>query len=288
MDYYAMVQKSIDYIEDNLEDRIYLEQVAEQACFSITHFYRIFQAMVGESVKEYIRKRRLSEAAHKLLATKSKVIDIAFDYHFESQEAFTRAFDRMYGITPGRYRKFRQELLLFEKINVSERKHQNLFGGLYMEPKIIMKNGFSVIGMECQMSQEEKEAGFNPAVELWNKFNNRKGEIANAIPNVNIGLSPYETGYDAKHSYIAGVEVAKVDKVPDGMVVRTVPAAKFAVFMIKGKISEWGKQFDFIFGKWIPESKYEFDTVDSMEVYGEKAKDINSEEYEYELYLPIK
>lgn len=288
MDYYAMIQNSINFIEKNLDENIELGQVAKKACFSVTHFYRIFQAMVGESVKEYIRKRRLSEAAHKLIATKSRVIDIAFEYRFESQEAFTRAFDKVYGITPGRYRKNSHELVYYEKVNVYERKKLELFGGISMEPKIIVKNEFTVIGMECKISQEEKEAGFNPIIGLWQEFNSRRSEIKNAIPDVCFGLTPNEHMYDEKQSYIAAVQVTKVDEVPEGMVSRTVPAAKFAVFTIKGKVSELGKQFDFIFGKWIPESEYEIDMVDSIEVFGEKAKDMNSENYEFELYIPVK
>ena len=288
MDYYATIQKSIDFIEENLSESISLEQIARHANFSITHFYRVFQAMVGEPVKEYIRKRRLSEAAYTLLATKNKVLDVAIEYRFESQEAFTRAFDKMYGVTPGRYRKNRQELVFYEKVLILERRKLNLFGGIEMEPKIIIKDGFSVIGMECKMSQAEKEAGFNPAVELWQKFHNRKHEIKDGISGIYYGLTPHESWSDAKQSYIAGIQVTQIDAVPKGMVFRTLPSAKYAVFTIKGKIETWGNQFDCIFGKWLPESGFELGEADSIEIYGEKAKDVSSDDYEYDLYLPVK
>ncbi len=54
------IQKSIDFIEDHLKDNIDIHEVIQQSNFSITHFYRIFHALVGESLKDYIRKRRLN------------------------------------------------------------------------------------------------------------------------------------------------------------------------------------------------------------------------------------
>lgn len=69
-------------------------------------------------MKEYIRKRRLSCAAHDLLITSKRIIDIAVEYQFQSQESFTRAFKKMFGITPGKYRKSRNCVKLFQKVNV--------------------------------------------------------------------------------------------------------------------------------------------------------------------------
>ena len=105
MNYYERIQRSIDYIEEQLTGPIRLEQAASEACFSTSHFYRIFHALVGHSVKEYIRKRRLSEAAARLISHEGRIIDLSFDYQFESQEAFTRAFKKLFGMTPGEYRR---------------------------------------------------------------------------------------------------------------------------------------------------------------------------------------
>lgn len=61
--------------------------------------------MVGEPVAEYIRKKRLEEAANELLTTENKIIDIALKYQFSNQESFTKAFKRLYGIPPKEFRK---------------------------------------------------------------------------------------------------------------------------------------------------------------------------------------
>jgi AraC family transcriptional regulator len=61
--------------------------------------------MVGEPVAEYIRRRRLMEAAKELLNTDDKIVDISLDYQFGSQEAFTKAFKKLYGIPPREFRR---------------------------------------------------------------------------------------------------------------------------------------------------------------------------------------
>ena len=60
MNSYQRIQAAIDHIESHLTEPIELSRVASAACFSLSHFYRIFHALVGHSVKEYIRKRRLA------------------------------------------------------------------------------------------------------------------------------------------------------------------------------------------------------------------------------------
>ncbi|MBM7363101.1 AraC-like DNA-binding protein [Priestia taiwanensis] len=87
-------------------EEIDLEQVANHCAMSMYHFHRIFQQVSGMSVAEYIRKRRLTYAAKQLVETDIRIIEIAFMFHFSSQEAFTRAFKAMFHLTPKKYRTF--------------------------------------------------------------------------------------------------------------------------------------------------------------------------------------
>lgn len=88
-----------------------MDDIAGQVGFSKFHFHRIFQAAVGISITEYIRIRRLANASATLLYTNERIIDIAFYYHFESQEAFTRAFKKYYHLPPGQYRRLMSDML---------------------------------------------------------------------------------------------------------------------------------------------------------------------------------
>ncbi|MCR2807894.1 AraC family transcriptional regulator [Paenibacillus sp. SCIV0701] len=100
-----MIYQALGYIEAHLEEELKLEDAAAAAGFSMYHFHRIFLQQVGMSVTDYIRSRRLAGASALLLYTSEDIIQIAFRCRFESQEAFTRAFKKEYGMPPGRYRK---------------------------------------------------------------------------------------------------------------------------------------------------------------------------------------
>jgi AraC family transcriptional regulator len=114
----ACIKKSIEYIEDNLDNKIELKELADKAFLSKYHFHRVFHSVVGEPVAEYIRKRRLKEAASELITTDNKIVDIALKYQFSSQEAFTKAFKRIYGVPP---REFRTS-----KVMVLDRRSSNV------------------------------------------------------------------------------------------------------------------------------------------------------------------
>lgn len=64
--YEVQIQRAIDYIEEDVMEKQTLSNLAHIAGFSEYHFHRVFQTMVGDSVMEYVRKRRLARAAYQL------------------------------------------------------------------------------------------------------------------------------------------------------------------------------------------------------------------------------
>jgi AraC-like DNA-binding protein len=109
------IEKSIEFIEDNLMERISLEDLAKRTFLSKYHYHRVFHELVGETVMEYVRKRRLTEAAKELVETNAKIVDVALKYQFSSQEAFSRAFKRMFKVSPGEFRKAKVNVLLYRR-----------------------------------------------------------------------------------------------------------------------------------------------------------------------------
>ena len=105
MDYHSKVHDSLEYIEKNLEDKINLDDLAQKAYLSKYHYHRLFHKITGESVTRYITKRRMEKAAEELVQTDRPIIDIALRYQYASQESFSRAFTRIYDLTPGKYRR---------------------------------------------------------------------------------------------------------------------------------------------------------------------------------------
>ena len=105
MDYHSKVHDSFKYIEENLNGRIDLDDLAKRAYLSKYHYHRIFHKISGESVTRYITRRRMEKAAEELTRTEKPIIDIALEYQYASQESFSRAFLKIYGLTPGKYRR---------------------------------------------------------------------------------------------------------------------------------------------------------------------------------------
>ncbi|HDR7658387.1 helix-turn-helix domain-containing protein [Bacillus wiedmannii] len=120
-EYKEMIKEAIEYIEEHLHEELTTERVASHSAVSMYHFHRIFQRYIGMSVTDYIRKRRLTHAAQVLVSTERAVIDIAVQYGFSSQEAFTRAFKRMFQLPPKKYRKYFQSFYI-EREGVSMQK----------------------------------------------------------------------------------------------------------------------------------------------------------------------
>ena len=90
------LQKSIDFIEQNLTDELDIEEIAAQAVLSPFYYQRIFGALCGMTVGEYIRGRRMTLAAQELSGTAAKVIDIALKYGYDSPDSFTKALLRFH------------------------------------------------------------------------------------------------------------------------------------------------------------------------------------------------
>ena len=99
------IHGSIDFIESRLTEAIDIGELAQQAFFSKTHYQRLFRAIVGEPVMEYVKNRRLQLAGRDVHAGSTSILDIALKYGYDSHEGFTRAFKAYFGVTPSEYRK---------------------------------------------------------------------------------------------------------------------------------------------------------------------------------------
>lgn len=94
------MEEAIAYIESHLLDEVDLGVVARHAGCSSWEFQRVFSFLLHVSVGDYIRRRRLSLAAIELQHTGTRIIDIALKYGYESPAAFSRAFNKQYGLSP--------------------------------------------------------------------------------------------------------------------------------------------------------------------------------------------
>ena len=99
MEWLKKLGKAIDYIEDNLDKEISYDEAARIACCSPYYFQRVFSYVSGVSLAEYIRRRKMTQAAFELQRADSRVIDVSLKYGYTSPTSFNRAFQNVHGIT---------------------------------------------------------------------------------------------------------------------------------------------------------------------------------------------
>ncbi|TCV95152.1 helix-turn-helix domain-containing protein [Biostraticola tofi] len=104
MYYQNVVNDMLKWIEANLEETLNLQVISVKTGFSKWYLQRLFKRITGYSLGSYMRKRRLSMAAVRLMETREPILTIAFKYQFDSQSSFNRAFKRHFHITPSEYR----------------------------------------------------------------------------------------------------------------------------------------------------------------------------------------
>ncbi|CAM3868412.1 MULTISPECIES: helix-turn-helix domain-containing protein [Paenibacillus] len=114
-----IVRRAMDYMEELLDEPLDLSDIAKTAGVSVAHLYRVFYSLTGHPVKEYIRKRRTSEAAGLLRTTDMGAMDIAILCGFESYRAFLKAFKQYTGLTPIEYRDA-ESFFSFERLPLED------------------------------------------------------------------------------------------------------------------------------------------------------------------------
>ncbi|SDZ34509.1 AraC family transcriptional regulator [Evansella caseinilytica] len=291
MDYVICIQRTLDFIEENLHEQITLEKLANIACFSPFHYHRVFHAMVEESVIDYVRKRRLTCAAERLFYTDEKVIDIAIDVGFQYHESFNRAFKKMYGVSPKQYRSANRISGPFHGKACLNRK--TLQGGDMMEPKLVTKPAFHIIGYELKTKNEDGQN--NKDIPLfWQQYMEKKlgSNIPNPLQkNVELGICTDFCPETGEFIYVIGMEVKKGTPAPEGMVYKSFPEMEYAVFTTpkateESFISSIQSTWNYIFTDWFPQSVFEHNGTVEFELYDERC--YGSKNKEMDIYIPVK
>jgi AraC family transcriptional regulator len=116
MDLLEKLNGPLDYIEKNLANNIDFIEVATLASCSQSYFRRMFSILVGITLSEYIRRRRLTLAAFELNNCNMRITDIALKYGYRSPDSFTRAFQDFHGVTPSEARIYGRWLKAYTRM----------------------------------------------------------------------------------------------------------------------------------------------------------------------------
>lgn len=282
MNYCESMQRVLDYIETHLLEEITLDCLAKMAYLSKFHFHRVFQTMVGQPVMEYVRVRRLTLAGQQLRDTDRRIVDIAYEYQFSNHETFSRAFKKEFGTTPTECRRRKLSFPFRDKAVI-----RGLLEPLSIEPRVLTRDPFTVVGIEVLTSTDDNMSKLI-VPRLWSEFLPRKQEIRYAIdPCTYYGLCVSASLETADFSYIACVEVARLDTMPEGMIARTLPASKYLVFTHKGSLNSLGRTYAYIYGEYFSQTPFKICQPMEFELYDTRLFRPDSEDSEFDIYIPI-
>jgi AraC family transcriptional regulator len=278
--YTEHIQKALEYMETHLTQECSLECCAHSAGYSAYHFSRIFKDMTGLSPMDYMRKRRLTEAAREVACTPMPLIDIAVKWGFESAETFLRAFEAEHGITPGRFRGTGMSLHLTEPFRLAPGEQVAL-----AEPSIMQLPQQRLCGYPLAIEPGSKH-GIIPR--FWNQYHERN--LAQTLPGASpdgwfddVGCSVY--GPDGAHTYVVGIWTDRPG--PAGTMSITLPEGCYAVFTTPQAdgytfVETVHRTWNAIYEQWLPRSAYRRAPGPQYETYCEK-----SHSYTEKIGIPI-
>ena len=236
------IQESIDHIEKNLTEELDIEDIARKAALSSFYYQRIFGALCGMSVSEYIRARRMTVAAQELSCSDRKVIDIALKYGYDSPDSFTKAFQRFHGITPKQAKEPGTVLRSFAPMHIKV----SMEGGNMLDYRIVEKAPFTIVGIQRNF---DAETGYREVPRFWEEWmQDRKGLT---------GMFGVCTDMDGKnYDYrIADLYVPWKD-IPEGCSTWQIPGGLWALFTCRGPLPDSIQQVSArIWAEWLPSLK---------------------------------
>ena len=294
MDWLSLRRKIVSAVESDLKEEIDLQEISAQMGISPFFLQKGFSLITGYALREYVRNRRLYQAAVELQSTNRKILDIALDYGYETAESFSKAFTRFHGANPSQVRAgadIRHFLPLKITITMS--------GGDEMKVKIVKMFPFKVIGFQRAFSNEDAYAQIP---RFWDEICEK---YAFPVYAGNPPANPYEKAImdhcigeygicideleDGKFNYlIAGKYTG--GPVPEGMRLYEFPGGDYAVFDCIGPIPNALQEVNTrIFQQWLPGNPdYELRVSANVEwydcIHGEKT----DADYHSAIWLPVK
>ncbi len=279
MDWLERMNRSMNYIEQNLSNEIDAKEVARLACCSEYHFPRMFSSITGFTLSEYIRRRRLSQAAFELQNDNFiRIIDLALKYGYDSPDAFSRAFKSLHGVTPTEARRKGVELKAFPRISFQI----TIKGDVEMEYRIeVLDCKVEIVGVKEKVITE---AAFRMIPTLWEEAT-KSGLLKRLIdmswenPQCKLegllGVCGKQAAItDETFEYMMGCRYQSEYTI--GMEKIIIPKSTWAVFP---NVSDAWKR---LYTEWLPTSGYELADLPCIENYLAPDRNPSSE-----LWVPV-
>lgn len=256
LDLTSDIQKAIEYIEEHLTDDMDISDISGIAYLSPFHFQRIFHAMCGCTVGEYIRMRRLSMAGVELMNSGIRVIDLAIKYGYDSPDSFTRAFTKFHGLPPSVAKARGIKLKFLAPIQINKKTGEIKD----MDYRVVEKSQFTVVGY-CR--RFNSETSYTDIPKFWDEVFAKEDNTIEGMFGVCLDGDGMSFDYLIADMYLPWKDIS------DGCVTKTIEACTWAVFPWTGQCPEALQTVNtWVWNEWLPNcTEYELSTNCSLEVY---------------------
>jgi AraC family transcriptional regulator len=284
-----VIIRTAAWIEERLREELPVPVIARKAGYSLHHFIRLFGAATGLPPKEYVLRRKLSEAARELSAGKRRVTDVAFEYGFNDLETFTRAFKRTLGATPRDVRGGASFAYL-EPVSKTARAGDAAGDsagfpsrGIVDEPVVERFDSFLLTGSSIAIRDKTDAVG-----RLWVRFSERAASIPDRVaPPRFFQLAWWSEDAEDSLEIMAGIRVSRLENVPMDLIGKMVPACDCLVFTHRGSMSSVGDSYQAIYGRWLQDTDRRPVLPFNFERYADDGKDPWSDGYSMEICVPV-
>ena len=245
--YNRRIDAAVEYIDRHLDEELELADVARVAHFSPFHFHRIFRAFRGEALGSYITRARVEAAARLLRYSELPIETIAYNVGFGVPSSLTKAFQRVWQITPSEYRSGLN--IQLKNVNIMKTT-QNESGFKLRAPRIVEIEPQTALCVSFR--GDYKQLDYPGAFSRMWALVKKQGLYSAGIEH--IGVFHNDPKVTAAEELLTDVcLVVKKPAVPeDGVEVKTIEGGKYAVFVHVGPYNEVQKVYDAIYGEWVP------------------------------------
>jgi AraC family transcriptional regulator len=267
-EYQKRMHAVIEYIDRHLDRKLELDVLAGVANFSPFHFHRLFRALLGEALGDYVRRRRLESAAVRLRSQdRVPVLSIALGVGFGSAEAFTRAFRARFGCSPTEWRKSKRGQTASKAGQASRSSRAK--NGASRKPETAMKVTI-IERLPVHVAYLRHTGVYGPAigkfwmttVAPWMATNNLIGRERYGISlDDPLVTKPSQCRYDA---CVASPEGEVLTGNPNRKV---IPGGKYAALTFEGTSAEIGAAWEALLRDWLPKSGLQLDSRPFFEHY---------------------
>lgn len=278
MEWISGMNAAVNYIEEHILEEPDLEKLGKLAGCSSHHFQRIFTYIGGVTLKEYLKRRRMSLAAVDLKDEKNKVIDIALKYGYDSPTAFNRAFQTVHGISPTQAREPGVRLKAFPPIVFQT----TVRGTQEMNYRIERKDPIRILGRKIALSPSLEE-NFKITPAFWQEctMDGTIEKLAAMMDTDLYGMMGVSTCNEQdKWEYFIAAATTKQNSTFEEFI---IPSSTWAVFYQEGPLIKIQELEARIVTEWLPTSGYEYANAPEIELYFNPDPD----NAKYEIWIPI-